>query len=207
MSIEGNSITVLTGRDEAAQNGVFDLLLKLNRPHEGSIKIGDIPIEEIDDDFYYSIVSSVRRDTKLFDISIKDNFIMLNNDFDKVVDICKKIGLDEKINKLPKGYDTVVNDNTPISQSTRKLLVLARMFLKESKILLIDDIINGLDEEHEKKVLSLLEHMKKDHTIVIISNSKEIISKADKVYEVSDKTIKSIWCFLFTNNKRNDIIC
>ena len=192
MSIEGNSITVLTGRDEAAQNGVFDLLLKLNRPHEGSIKIGDIPIEEIDDDFYYSIVSSVRRDTKLFDISIKDNFIMLNNDFDKVVDICKKIGLDEKINKLPKGYDTVLNDNTPISQSTRKLLVLARMFLKESKILLIDDIINGLDEEHEKKLLSLLEHMKKDHTIVIISNSKEIISKADKVYEVSDKTIKSI---------------
>ena len=192
MSIDGNSITVLTGRDEAAQNGVFDLLLKLNRPHEGSIKIGDIPIEEIDDDFYYSIVSSVRRDTKLFDISIKDNFVMLNNDFDKVVDICKKIGLDEKINKLPKGYDTVLNDNTPISQSTRKLLVLARMFLKESKILLIDDIINGLDEEHEKKVLSLLEHMKKDHTIVIISNSKEIISKADKIYEVSDKTIKSI---------------
>jgi ATP-binding cassette subfamily B protein len=192
MTIDDNSLTVLKGRDEAAQNGIFDLLLKLNRQHEGTIKIGGIPIEEIDDDSYYSIVSSVRRQTVFFNISIKENFTLINNDFDKVLEVAKKIGLDDKINKLPKGYDTILTDTTPISQTTKKLLVITRMLLKESKVLLIDDIMDALDEEHEKKVLDMLVDMKKDHTIIIISNSKEIISKADKVYDVSDKTIRSI---------------
>ena len=192
MNIDNNSITVLTGRDEAAQNGIFDLLLKLNRQHEGSIKIGGIEIEEIDDEYYYNIISSVRRQTVFFDVSIKDNFTMINPDFNRVVAVCKEIGLDEKIMKLPKGYDTILTDTTPISQSTRKLLVIARLFLKESKILLIDDIIDALDEEHERKILDVLSELKKNHTIVIISNSKEIIKRADKIYEVSDKTIKSI---------------
>jgi ATP-binding cassette subfamily B protein len=192
MNIDNNTITVLTGRDEAAQNGIFDLLLKLNRQHEGSIKIGGIEIEEIDDEYYYNIISSVRRQTVFFDVSIKDNFTMINPDFNRVVAVCKEIGLDEKIMKLPKGYDTILTDNTPISQSTRKLLVIARLFLKESKILLIDDIIDALDEEHERKILDVLSELKKNHTIVIISNSKEIIKRADKIYEVSDKTIKSI---------------
>ncbi len=192
MHIEGNSLTVLKGRDEAALNGIFDLLLKLNRQHEGTIDIGDIPIEEIDDDSYYSIISSVRRQTVFFNLSIKDNFTLINNDFDKVIELSKKLGLDDEIMKLPKGYDTVLNDNTPVSASTKKLLVIVRMLLKESKILLIDDIMDVLDEDHEKKVLKMLEDMKKDHTIIIISNSKEIIDKADKVYDVSDKTIRSI---------------
>ena len=117
---------------------------------------------------------------------------MINPDFNRVVSVCKEIGLDEKIMKLPKGYDTILTDTTPISQSTRKLLVIARLLLKESKILLIDDIIDALDEEHERKILDVLSELKKNHTIVIISNSKEIIKRADKIYEVSDKTIKSI---------------
>ena len=192
MNIDNNTITVLTGRDEAAQNGIFDLLLKLNRQHEGSIKIGGIEIEEIDDEYYYNIISSVRRQTVFFDVSIKDNFTMINPDFNRVVAVCKEIGLDEKIMKLPKGYDTILTENTPISQSTKKLLVIARLLLKESKILLIDDIIDALDEEHERKILDVLSELKKSHTIVIISNSKEIIKRADKIYEVSDKTIKSI---------------
>ena len=192
MEINPNSITVLSGRDEAAQNGIFDLILKLNRQHEGTIKIGDIDIEEIDDDSFYNIVSSVRRQNMFFDVSIKDNFTMINGDFNRVQDVCKRIGLEEKILKLPKGYDTVLTDTTPISQSTKKLIVIARLLLKESKILLIDDIINALDSEHEKKVLNLLEEMKANHTIVIISNSKEILAKADKIFDVSDKQIKSM---------------
>ncbi len=189
--IPNNAITVLSGRDEAAQNGVFDLLLKLNRQHEGTIKIGEIDIDEIDDESYYNIVSSVRRQTAFFDVSIKDNFTMINPDWNRVLSVCKEIGLDEEINKLPKGYDTVLTDTTPISQSTKKLIVIARLFLKDSKILLIDDILNALDEEYEKKILNVLENMKVNHTIVIISNSKEILKRADKIFEVSDKTIKT----------------
>lgn len=188
-TIPGNAITVLTGHDEASQNGIFDLLLKLNRQHEGEILLDGIDINDISDDSYFQSISSVRRHTVFFDIPFKENFLMINPDFTKVVDICKKIGLDAEIKKLDKGYDTVLTDSTPITQSTKELLVIARMLLKDSKILLFDDLINVLDDKASRKVLNLLDELKANHTIVIISNSKEIIAKADLVLDVSSKNV------------------
>ena len=189
MDIPEHSLTVLSGRDEAAQNGIYDLLLKLNRQHEGDIQVDGYNINEIDDDSYYQIISSARRNSNLFDTTIKNNFIAINENFDEVLRISKRIGLDEKIMKLKDGYDTVLTETTPISQNTRMLLIIARCFLKNAKIILMDDIINSLDKEHEKLVLDLLEELKKDHTIVVISNSPEILSRADQVLDISDKQI------------------
>ncbi len=187
--IPENSITVLTGGDETAQVGIFDLLLRLNRQHEGLVTLDGEDIREINDDNYFSLVSSVRRQTMFFDIPIKDNFTMINQDFDRVLEICKSVGLDEEIMALDKQYDTVVDLNTPLSMSSKKLLVIVRMLLKESKVLLIDDIINVLDEKHEKRLMDLLMDMKKDHTILIITHSKRIIDRADVVVEVNKDNI------------------
>ncbi len=185
-----NSITVLTGSNETAQVGVFDLLLKLNRQHEGSITIDGVDIAKIDDNSYYSLVSSIRRNSHIFNLSIKDNLTMINKDFNKVKEVCRSIGLEEKILKLPEGYDTIITDTTPISQRTKVLIWTARLLLKESKIILIDDIINTIGSEQEEKALQVLSEMKKNHTIIIISNNSSVIDIADKVYDVSDKLIK-----------------
>lgn len=187
--IPANSITVLFGKDEAAQNGIFDLLLKLNRQHEGVIQIDGIDINEIDDDCYFQIVSSVRRQTVFFDVSIRSNLSMINPDFKKIVKVCKTIGLDREIKKLENGYDTILTETTPISQSTKELLVIARLLLKESKILLFDDLIHTLSDESEKKVLELLHKLKKDHTIVVIGHSRELLSIADHTMDVSEKKV------------------
>lgn len=189
MDINPNSITVLSGRDEAAQNGIYDLLLKLNRQHEGEIKIDNYNINDIDDDSYYKIISSARRQSNLFETSIKNNLIAINDNYDLALEISKRIGLDEKIMKLKDGYDTVLTENTPISQNTRMLLIIARCLLKKSKIILLDDIVGSLDREHEKLILKYLEELKSDHTILIISNSDDIISKADYVLDISNKKI------------------
>jgi len=191
-TIPSNSITVLSGDDETAKTGIFDLLLRLNRQHEGDICLDGIKIGEISDKSYYSIVSSVRRQTMFFDIPIKENFTMINSNFDKVVEICKLVGLDEDIMKLDKGYDTIVDDNTPLSVSSKKLLVIVRMLLSESKVLLIDDVINVLDEKHEKRLMDLLMEMKKDHTILIVTHSKRIKERADKVLEVNNKSVSLV---------------
>ena len=192
MRIPEKSLTVLSGRDDAAQNGIYDLLLKLNRQHEGTIQIDSYNINDIDDDSYYEIISCARRQSNLFDTTIKNNFIAINDNFDEVLEIAKKIGLDDKIRKLKDGYDTVLTDTTPISQNTRMLLIIVRCLLKHSKIILMDDIIDSLDQEHEKLVLGILEELKKDHTIVVISNSKELLSRADQVFDISNKKITSI---------------
>ena len=191
-TIPSNSITVLTGGDETAQTGIFDLLLRLNRQHEGDILLDNVKIGDITDKSYYDLISSVRRQTMFFDIPIKDNFTMINADFEKVVEMCKLVGLDEEIMKLENGYDTIVDENTPLSMSTKKLLVIVRMLLSESKILLIDDVINVLDEKHEKRLMDLLMEMKKDHTILIITHSRRITSRADKVLEVTTNGVLEV---------------
>ncbi len=187
-----DSITVLSGSNETVQVGIFDLLLRLNRQHEGTITLDNINISDINDENYFSLVSSVRRETVFFDVSIRDNFTMINPDFDKVVEICKNVGLDEEIMKLENGYDTIIDENTPISMSSKKLLVIVRMLLKESKILLIDDVINILDEKHEKRLMDLLMEMKKNHTIVIVTHSKRIIDRSDYILDVSNDIAREV---------------
>ena len=190
--IPSNSMTVLSGSNETVQVGIFDLLLRLNRQHEGTITLDGVQIREIEDTNYYSLISSVRRATMFFDTSIKENFTMINPNFDRVVEICKMVGLDEEIKKLDKGYDTVLDENTPLSMSTKKLLVIVRMLLSESKILLIDDVINVLDEKHEKRLTDLLMEMKKDHTIVVVTHSKRIIDRADLVLDITNNSAQVV---------------
>lgn len=192
MFIKENSITVLKGRDEAAQNGIFDLLLKLNRQHEGRVLIDQYSISDICDDSYYDIISCARRESNLFNASIKENLLTINDEFDEVLKVSKMIGLDEKIMKLNDGYDTVLSESTPISLNTRMLLIIARCLLKKSKIILMDDIVDSLDIEHEKLLLKVLCDLKKNHTIIIIGNSEEVLSIADCVYEINNKKAKSI---------------
>ena len=188
-TIPANSITVLSGGDETAQTGVFDLLLRLNRQHEGVITLDNVDIKDINDRNYSSLVSSVRRQTMFFDIPIKDNFTMINNNFDKVIEVCKSVGLDEEIMKLDSNYDTIIDENTPLSLSSKKLLVIVRMLLSESKVLLIDDVMNVLDEKHEKRLMDLLLELKHDHTILIVTHSKRVIDRADKVFEIYNNNV------------------
>ena len=187
-TIPKDSITVLCGSNETVQIGIFDLLLRLNRQHEGTISLDGFDIKDIQDTNYYSLISSVRRQTMFFDYSIKENFLMINPNFDRVLEICKMVGLDEEIMKLEKGYDTVLDENTPISMSTKKLLVIVRMLLSESKVLLIDDVINVLDEKHEKRLMDLLMNMKSSHTILIVTHSKRIIDRADLALDITNNS-------------------
>ena len=190
--IPANKITVLNGTNETVQVGIFDLLLRLNREHTGKITLDGVEVREINDKNYYSLISSVRRQTIFFDTSIKENFLMINDNFDKVVEICKLVGLDEEIMNLEKGYDTILNENTPISASSKKLLVIVRMLLSESKVLLIDDVINILDEKHEKRLMDLLMEMKNNHTIVIVTHSKRIMDRADIILDITNNTVNEV---------------
>lgn len=190
--IPENSITVFSGSNETVQVGIFDLLQRLNRQHEGTITLDGIEIKDIKDTNYFSLISSVRRQTMFFDIPIKENFTMINPDFDKVVEICKMVGLDEEIMKLEKGYDTIVDENTQLTMSSKKLLVIVRMLLKESKVLLIDDVINVLEEKHEKRLMDVLMELKKNHTIIIVTHSKRIIDRADLVLDISSNAVNEV---------------
>lgn len=96
------------------------------------------------------------------------------------VDICTKIGLDEYIKNLDKGYDTKL-DEPNINSIIKQLLSIARILIKNSKIMLFDESIDILDIKTRKKIISLLKELSRDHTIIISTHDNDIVDMADNI--------------------------
>ena len=189
--IPANSITVITGEAGSGKTGIFDLLMKLNRQHSGEIYIDNDKYEKISDEDYYNLVSLVRKEPNFFDLSIKDNLMLVTESFTRVKRICDTIGIHNDIIALKNKYDTQINDSTEkVSKNLKLAIAVARTILKDSKIMMFDESIEVLDDKHKKNVIKLLKDLKTDHTIIIISRNEDIIALADKVIEFDNNKIK-----------------
>ncbi len=188
-----NSITVITGKAGTGKTGIFDLLLKMNKKHSGKILIDNVEIERINNDVYYNLVSIVRKEHIFLDMSIKDNLLLIENDFDKVVEICKILNIHDYICSLSNGYDTNINSKEDnITNNVKQLLSIARVLIKNSKIMLFDETISILEKNSQNIVLNLLKKLKEDHTIVIITREKNVIKYADNIIVMDNNCIKEI---------------
>lgn len=188
-----NAITVITGKAGSGKTGVFDLLLKLNQKHSGEIEIDDVPIEKIDGQTYYNLISSVRKSPSFFDISIKENLMLVEQNFEKVVEMCKLLQIHDYISNLSHGYDTpIFSKEENISNNVKQLIAIARALLKDSKIIMFDEALSMLERHSSEIVLNLLNKLKEDHTIIIISREKDVIKYADKIIVINDNKIAEI---------------
>lgn len=191
--IPANTISVITGKAGSGKTGIFDLLLKLNEKHSGEIEIDDVPIENIDGQTYYNLISSVRRSPSFFDISIKENLMLVETDFEKIVEMCKLLQIHDYICSLSKGYDTpIFSKEENISNNVKQLLAIARVLLKDSKIMMFDEAISILEKHSAEVVLNLLNKLKENHTIIIISREKEIMKYADEIIVVNDNQVVEV---------------
>lgn len=180
--IKSKSINAITGLVGAGKSGVVDLLLKLNRQHSGDITIGGTYISDISFDPYYNLVSCIDKDDRFLNISIKENLLFVKDNFEEIVDLCKKLGIHDEILKLKNGYDTVLNSNEDtLKQNTKVLLNVARILLKDTRVMIFDSVLYLLNKESKRVVLDILNEIKEKHTIIIISKDDEVLSVADSI--------------------------
>lgn len=180
-TIKPNKITAIVGTNGAGKTTIINLILQLYCPTKGKILIDDIDINNIDKKSYLNQISILNQDTYLFNMSIRENFNLINKDIKKQEEICKLIGIDKVIKSLPKGYDTVIDDNSHnISGGQKRLLSLARTLLKESKILIFDEATSSLDKDKIQNVIDLLKELRNNHTIILITHKKELMNMADE---------------------------
>lgn len=189
LKIPSNSITIITGKASSGKEGIANLLFKFNRQHEGNILIDNIDIADIPDEDYFKIISLVREQGVFFQDTIKNNLMLINNNFESITDICKKLGIHNDIEALPLGYDTILDDNCTLSTSAKQILAIARILLKNSKILVFDEALGMLDENSQNNVLRVLQELKQNHTILLISHDKNILKEADKIILLDNKQV------------------
>lgn len=182
IKVNPKSITAITGKTGSGKTGIFDLLMKMNRQIQGSIMIDGIDISSIGDSNYYNLVSIARKSPFFFNCSIKDNLMMIGKSEEEMEEVCKQVGVHDAIMSLEKGYDTVIDNNTILlSSSQKRLLAIARVLLKDTKIFLFDEIIETLDKENRTNIMKILKEKKKNHTIMIISRDKKILKVVDNI--------------------------
>jgi ABC-type multidrug transport system fused ATPase/permease subunit len=131
--------------------------------------------------------SYVLQNVHLFPATVLDNLTCFKNmDIEKVYEVCKSIGLHEKIMRLPDGYMTMVNEkNMNLSGGEKQLIAVARALLKEADILILDEINSALDPETENELLKNIQTYFKNKIVFIISHREKIFNMCDQIINLS----------------------
>ena len=160
----------------------MNLLYRLDRIKSGSILIDDENIYNYTKKVYVSNVSGVFQKPFMFEMSIRDNLSLIDNNYKNQIEACKRVGIHDFIESLPKGYNTVIsNEDRVFSEGQKQLLVIARALLTKSEILLFDEVTSNIDPNTTTMVGDVLKDLKYDHTIIMITHKSEMMQIADRV--------------------------
>ena len=193
MNIPFGQITVLTGTNGVGKTTILNLIVREIEVNKGKIFLSGKRIETYDLESYLNEISIVTQDPFLFNMSIKENFSMVNKSHQEQIEICKKIGLHDMIMKLPNGYHTTLKEfATNLSGGQKQLLALGRALMKKSKILLLDEFTSSLDKETTEKMISILQGIKEEYLILIIAHDERVIEIADTVFRLEKGKIRKI---------------
>lgn len=177
-----NEITAIVGHCGSGKSTIINLLYRLDRINSGSILVDDENIYNYTKKAYSSNVSGVFQKPFVFEMSIRDNLSLVDSDFENQLEACKRVGIHEFIEILPKGYNTIIkNDERIFSEGQKQLLAIARALLTKSEILLFDEATSNIDLESTSKVSLILKDLKQDHTIIMVTHKPDMMKIADRV--------------------------
>ena len=188
-----NQITAIVGKTGSGKTTLFNLLLRMYRVNDGKILIDRINIYDYSRDVFNSNVSIVNQKTFIFNMSIRANLSLIDSNKKRQIDACKRVGIHDFIMSLPNGYSTILKeDATNISGGQKQLLSLARALLTSSEIILLDEVTSSLDPNTTNKIINLLDDLKTDHTIIVITHNKDLMRRADKLVVLNNGKIECI---------------
>ena len=179
----GTSLGVM-GRSGSGKTTVTRLLQRLNSNYDGSIKIDGMDLREIDLMHLRTHIGVVPQENFLFSGTIRDNIAMAKQDasFAAVVRAAQLAGAEEFIERLPRGYDTALEEGaTNLSGGQRQRLALARALLVDPPVLILDEATSALDAESEAIVSANLKRIAKGRTVLSISHRLSMLVECDAI--------------------------
>jgi ATP-binding cassette subfamily B protein len=190
-ALDGVSFTIpeatifgIMGRSGSGKTTVTRLLQGLNRDYEGLIKVDGMELREIDLDHLRSHIGVVPQENFLFSGTVRDNIAAARPKagFDKIVRAAQLAGAEEFIERLPRGYETIVEEGASnFSGGQRQRLAIARALLVDPPILILDEATSALDAESEAIVNASLVRIAKDRTVIVISHRLSSLAKSDAI--------------------------
>lgn len=177
-------VTALVGPSGCGKSTLLKLMSRLYDYDSGAIRIDDYDIQNVSTDSLFKKTSIVFQDVMLFNTSVMENIRIgrLDATDEEVKEAARMANCMDFIDEMPEGFDTAIGENgQELSGGQRQRLSIARAFLKDAPILILDEIASSLDVENERAIQQSLNHLIQNKTVVIISHRLKSVEKADKI--------------------------
>ncbi len=191
--VSPGEVIALVGRSGAGKTTIVNLLMRFYDPQEGVILIDKIDIRNLQIQSLRRQMSIVPQETVLFSSSILEN-IRYGTPYasrEEVIEAAKLANAHEFIMNLPNGYDTVIGDEAGINLSggQKQRIAIARAFLHNPRILILDEATSGLDSESEVAIKDAIKKLMKGRTTFIISHRLGFVKEADYILVIENGEI------------------
>ncbi len=185
-------VTALVGPSGGGKTTVSRLAARFWDVKQGKITVGGMDISKIDPEKLMSLYAIVFQDVTLFDNTILENIRIGRKDAtdEEVIAAAKLANVDEFAEKLPDKWNSNIGENgCELSGGERQRISIARAFLKDAPIILLDEATASLDVENETAIQEALSRLIKDKTVLIIAHRMRTVSGADKIVVLKDGTV------------------
>jgi thiol reductant ABC exporter CydD subunit len=188
LSVQAGEMLALAGPSGCGKSTLLSVLLGLVRPESGSVRIGGVELCDLDLDAWRAQLAWVPQRPHLFKATIAENVRLARSgaSAEEVWAAVCEAGLEDTILKLPQGLETVLGDRgAGLSAGERQRIALARAFLRDAPLLLLDEPTANLDGKTERDVVEAIRRLSRGRTVVLVAHRPALMAVADRVLELA----------------------
>ena len=190
--VKANETIAFVGKSGAGKTTIFNLLCGMYDNYKGDIFIDGVNIRDLDEDSVRGNITIISQNPYIFNKSIRDNLKLVVDDLtdEDMIKACKMACLDEYINTLENGYDTVIGEGgVNLSGGQRQRLAIARALVQKTEIILFDEATSALDNDTQAEIQNSINNMKGEYTILIIAHRLSTIINCNRILYIEDGKI------------------
>ena len=182
--IDEKTMTALVGESGSGKTTITNLLLRFYDVQQGKITLGGVDIRDIPYDELLDRISIVMQNVQLFDNTIEENIRVGKKGATKeeIIEAAKKARIHDFIMSLPKAYETDIGENGGLlSGGQRQRISIARAFLKDAPILILDEMTSNVDPVNESLIQDAITELAKNRTVLVVAHHLKTIQKAEQI--------------------------
>lgn len=194
IKFEANKTTAIVGRSGCGKSTILSLSNKLYslKENSGVITIDGENINDLTEKSLRNSISTVTQTPYIFNATIRENMQYIKPDVtdEEIVKTLKKAQIYDFVKALPEGLNSKVGENgVMLSGGQKQRFAIARILLKNPKIIILDEATSALDNENQEKIVEVVDNLKNDHTIIVVAHRLSTIVDADKIVVIDNGTV------------------
>lgn len=194
--IPENTLTIISGQLGSGKSLLLNMMTGFYEPASGSILFDKIPLKNIDKISLRSQIGMYLDDMTIIKGTVYENIVLGQNEIaaEHILEIADQIGIEDFSSQFSNGFFTNISEtDTEISFSAKKKILLLRALASERRLLILEDPLDGMNDEFKTKMMEYLLKLRAKTTIIIVSEDQNLIMEADQHLQVEDGNVKKLF--------------